>query len=939
MGSMTLPTQAYTLSLAKQPAPFSMLSFEGREAISETYRFAIEFTSARAAIPVADVLGKPAKFAIEPIDTHAGLPAELVARLAKEPARIFSGIVTAFDELGSSADETRYRVVLEPRLSDLGLEIGSRLFQNQTVPAIIESVLRHYGFAAIDFQFKLRAEYDSREYTTQYGESALAFVKRIAADEGIWFRFEQSAEREMIVFGDDLDAYAREPKLTAPYREEGGMASPGVESVMSLSEHRTRVVQSVTVDDYNHRTAGVTLLTEVNAARDDGTTAGSQYRWGEHHATPDAGKRVATLRHQAELARQVMFEGSGNVIGMTPGAVFRFGNRQLGNAEHGLLLTTAVHRASRKEAYTCAFTAIPSDRIYRPLVDESAKPKITGILPARVMSPDNYKYAYLTPQGWYRIQLPFDLDTWSPGGTSRPVRLAKPYAGRDYGSVHYSSVTSAPDDSTAVCYMVPDRVIPVVVVPGVMGTNLSNNQDEPVWVVDDIESLAGWLVKGAEYRKNKLDPTQTKVIDVGSISAGTALSEIKLRERGWGSISKMFYGDFLVWLQNALNDCHPDTDHGRSGLRVKLTRELVAPSLGKLSDPEVSLSYKYQFPVHAVGYNWLQSNADSASRLGKQIDAIIEGYRKRRYRCEKVILVTHSMGGLVARYCSEVLGYREKILGIVHGVMPATGSATAYRRVKAGTEPGGDVVSYGTSLILGNTSSKVMPVFAQSPGPLQLLPSPEYGSGWLKIRDGARLIELPRFNDPYGEIYTKRGAWWSLIDEELLDPEKKTATEKNWTSFAKLITEQVSRFHQSISGRYHSQTYAFWGDDDQHKTWGDVIWQRTQISSLLNGDAYDVENKPVNANDLMGTIDVVAGSVGPVDIHKTFNLQAAAEDGDGTVPVRSGRAPARHAQAAVGYKGVEHGGAYRGLPQQKFVLWGIVKLLKNVADTPLEYKA
>lgn len=459
MGSMILPTQACTLSLAMQPAPFSVLSFEGREAISETYRFAIEFTSARAAIPVADVLGKPAKFAIEPIDAHAGLPAELVARLAKEPARRFSGIVTAFDELGSSADETRYRVVLEPRLSDLGLEVASRLFQNQTVPAIIESVLRHYGFTAIDFQFKLRAEYDSREYTTQYGESALAFVKRIAADEGIWFRFEQSAEREMIVFGDDLDAYAREPKLIAPYREEGGMASPGVESVMSLSEHRTRVVQSVKLDDYNHRTAGVTLLTEVNAARDDGTTAGNQYRWGEHHATPEAGKRVATLRHQAELARQVMFEGNGDVIGMTPGAVFRFSNRQLGNAEHGLLLTTAVHRASRKEAYTCAFTAIPSDRIYRPLVDESARPKIAGILPARVMSPDNYKYAYLTPQGWYRIQLPFDLDTWSPGGTSRPVRLAKPYAGRDYG--HHYPLIDGTEVAIAFTEGDPDR--PVII--------------------------------------------------------------------------------------------------------------------------------------------------------------------------------------------------------------------------------------------------------------------------------------------------------------------------------------------------------------------------------------------------------------------------------------------------------------------------------------------
>jgi type VI secretion system secreted protein VgrG len=433
MGIMVLPTQAYSLRISKQPAAFSVLSMDGEEEISKPYWFVIEFTCARAGLPIADVLGKRAKFAVEPVDPNAGLPAELVARLVKPPERLISGIVSAFDELSSSADETRYSVTLVPRLSDLGLEVASRLFQNQTVPSAIESVLRHHGYTAVDFKFQLRAEYETHEYITQYAESALAFIQRIAAEEGIWFRFEQTPEHEVIVFGDDLDAYARDPKLSAPYREEGGFASRGADSVMTLVERRKRVVQSVTVDDYNHRTAGVALLTQVNTAREDETTVGNQYRWGEHYTTPEAGKRVATLRHQAELARQVIFEGTGNVIGMTPGAVFRFTNRKLDNAEHGLMLTHVKHKASRKEAYTCEFTAIPSDRIYRPMVDPAAKQRITGILPARVMSPDNYKYAYMTPQSGYRIKSPFDLDEWSPGGTSRPVRLAKPYAGRDYG--------------------------------------------------------------------------------------------------------------------------------------------------------------------------------------------------------------------------------------------------------------------------------------------------------------------------------------------------------------------------------------------------------------------------------------------------------------------------------------------------------------------------
>ena len=46
------------------------------------------------------------------------------------------------------------------------------------------------------------------------------------------------------------------------------------------------------------------------------------------------------------------------------------------------------------------------------------------------------RYAYIDDMGRYRVKLPFDLDEWSPGGESRPVRLAKPYAGPEYG-IHF----------------------------------------------------------------------------------------------------------------------------------------------------------------------------------------------------------------------------------------------------------------------------------------------------------------------------------------------------------------------------------------------------------------------------------------------------------------------------------------------------------------------
>jgi len=367
--------------------------------------------------------------------------------------------------------------------------------------------------------------------------------------------------------------------------------------------------------------------------------------------------------------------------------------------------------------------------------------------------------------------------------------------------------------------MVPDRVIPVVFVPGVMGTNLETKETTmPVWLLNDTWSAMPWMAKKPKERKQLLDPDKTQVHGRGRIATGTAQTQDELRRRGWGEVAYMSYGEWLVWLENALNDAHAGTDYGRKGLRESLCR-IVTPGLEKLERDEVALSYRYQFPVHAVGYNWLQSNAVSAERLKSRIDEITAWYRQQfNYRCDRVILVTHSMGGLVARYYSEVLGLRDKALGVVHGVMPATGAAATYQRMKAGTEG-------VAGLALGPSAANMIAVVGSAPGPLQLLPSRDYGVGWLQIRDGDRFVALPA-SDPYSEIYTVRGTWWGLCDDLLLnplDPEKKTV-DQDWKKFADLIRRQVRSFHNDISGRYHANTYAFYGDDAKHSAYGNVTW-------------------------------------------------------------------------------------------------------------------
>lgn len=461
--SMILPSQAYELKLAPQPAPFSILTFTGLDRISQLYRYEIEFTSPVAGIPMDRVLGRPAKFIVDPVDPDMGYLQKMFGENAgkfstKPPAYTVHGIITRFDELGASADETRYRVVLEPTLADLDRGVTSRLFQKQSVEEIVTDTLRHYGYrAGVDFQFQLRGEYKRREYMTQYRETTFAFIRRICAEAGIWFRWEQKKDRAVVVFGDDLDAYSRKQR-TVPYRRDSGLESVGADAIKTLGREMQRVPETVRLHDYNHRQAGVSLLVEENVARDDKTTNAVDYRWGEHYETPEEGKRVARLRHEAYLAGQIIFKGTGNPFWLEAGEVMRVEPNPV-DAKHGIFVTSVESHGGRSEAYWVAFEGIPSDRVWRTPMASVSRPVVDGILPARITSPGNYKYAYLTEQGWYVIKLPFDLDEWSPGGTSRPVRFAKPYSGDNYGH-HFPLIDGA---EVAIVHTDGDPNRPVII--------------------------------------------------------------------------------------------------------------------------------------------------------------------------------------------------------------------------------------------------------------------------------------------------------------------------------------------------------------------------------------------------------------------------------------------------------------------------------------------
>ncbi|WP_241284744.1 contractile injection system protein, VgrG/Pvc8 family, partial [Enterobacter hormaechei] len=88
-------------------------------ALSEPFRWDIEFTSGQANIPPEQVLMKYATF------------------------RMRSGKnVHGMQWLSTSKDQSHYRLTLSSRLALLGYTRQCAVFQNQSVPEVVEQVLR-----------------------------------------------------------------------------------------------------------------------------------------------------------------------------------------------------------------------------------------------------------------------------------------------------------------------------------------------------------------------------------------------------------------------------------------------------------------------------------------------------------------------------------------------------------------------------------------------------------------------------------------------------------------------------------------------------------------------------------------------------------------------------------------------------------------------------
>lgn len=281
------------------------------------YRLELTALSVDAHIDLAELPGQPVLL-------------ELLTAASRIRLRPFHGHVTAFERIGSNGGLARYRLVIEPWLALLRQRVDSYVFQDMTVMEIVESVFSDYvgqGALAPAWRWDLAepSVYRKRSLATQYGESDLAFVERLLAEEGLFYWFEHSGApgddslgAHTLVLADHNGAFSE----LGPVRFHRSDVTEREDSLGAWVHTRRWRTGRVRRASWDHRALDTRPAEAVDGAVvpvvvEDVDTAGP-YGWPDR----ETGERMAARQLEALQVSREVINASGSWRAITAGGHF-----------------------------------------------------------------------------------------------------------------------------------------------------------------------------------------------------------------------------------------------------------------------------------------------------------------------------------------------------------------------------------------------------------------------------------------------------------------------------------------------------------------------------------------------------------------------------------------------------------------------------------------
>ncbi|REF27174.1 type VI secretion system secreted protein VgrG [Xenorhabdus cabanillasii] len=407
---------------------FAVVDFSLNEALSTPFRLEATLTCKTPEINFADVLDRNAAFAV-----HRNGQVE----------RQTTGMITHFSLLSTGRHSSRYHITLQPPLWRTSLRVNSRIFQNQSVVDIVESLLRENGVRNIFFS--LGYKHPPREFCVQYDESDLAFIQRLLADEGIfyYFTFDQEQHEQRLVFHDSC--LSLNQVINVPYRSESD-ATGGTTCIHQFSWSERVGIANITTKDRTFKNPRWNREFWYEGRHLDNQRILNSYHYYDFPSRfkdDDLGQRASQYRLEYLRRDTQLGNGHSDCFAMWPGQLFNLTDHPRETFNDQWQLVQITHSGWQPQAdetqsgdggtwLSNQFTFTTRKNSYRP--SPYPKPKMEGPHIATVVGPEGEEI-FCDEHGRVRIQFDWDRYGEFNDRSSCWVRVSQAWAGQLMGMI------------------------------------------------------------------------------------------------------------------------------------------------------------------------------------------------------------------------------------------------------------------------------------------------------------------------------------------------------------------------------------------------------------------------------------------------------------------------------------------------------------------------
>jgi len=397
-------------------------SFQGYERVSTPFRFVLKVLSLDPNVDMKSLLNAPAVLSIV---------------LNNNAERYIHGNINRMKLLEYGEDGyAAYEVEMVAWLWFLNLFHDCRIFQNKSVPDIVEQVFQDRDFK--DFKSLLKGSYPEREYCVQYRETDFNFVSRLLEEEGIFYYFEQSQDQHTLVLADQasaLDPCANQQ--TAHYLAAlGGVQD---EDTVNFLEAEYKVeIGTASLTDYDFEKPSTSLLSTLPSE-----WKGELYDYPGNYKSKADGDRYTRIRLEEQEVGLVTVRGESNCMGFECGYKFSLEDhyRDSANTDYTMLALQHHGRNSSYRAgnvdpfeYGNRFEAMPNSVAFRP-PRLARKPVIPSTQTAVVVGKSGEEI-WTDKYGRVKVQFYWDRQGKMDENSSCWIRVSQGWAGKGWGAIY-----------------------------------------------------------------------------------------------------------------------------------------------------------------------------------------------------------------------------------------------------------------------------------------------------------------------------------------------------------------------------------------------------------------------------------------------------------------------------------------------------------------------